>query len=82
MFSLNSSQDTSIVSGFESNGHSSCVLQEVRTEFGLTVFYDGLYSAAVFVDPNFSNKLCGLCGNYDGLYLNDALDVSNHVEIK
>ncbi|XP_071422998.1 IgGFc-binding protein-like [Pithys albifrons albifrons] len=38
----------------------------LETDFGLWVRYDGNHYAEVSVPSNYSNLLCGLCGNYNG----------------
>lgn len=37
----------------------------VRTDFGLTVFYDTVYYVEVIVPSTYQGKMCGLCGNYN-----------------
>ncbi|NXG04623.1 ZAN protein, partial [Sakesphorus luctuosus] len=38
----------------------------LETDFGLWVRYDGNHYSEVSVPSNYSNLLCGLCGNYNG----------------
>ncbi|NXP25135.1 ZAN protein, partial [Scytalopus superciliaris] len=38
----------------------------LETDFGLWVRYDGNHYAEVSVPSNYSDLLCGLCGNYNG----------------
>ncbi|CAM4689811.1 unnamed protein product, partial [Lepidochelys olivacea] len=39
---------------------------EVRTDFGLVVWYDGNHFAEVQVSRQYWGALCGLCGDYNG----------------
>ncbi len=39
----------------------------IYTDFGLTVRYNGLELAEVSVPDSFKDKICGICGNYDGI---------------
>ena len=41
------------------------------TAFGLVVTFDGVWCTKVTVPSLYANKLAGLCGNYDGMPLND-----------
>lgn len=45
----------------------------VRTEFGLKVVWDGDSYVEVAVPPTYKNKMCGLCGNYNGIESDDFL---------
>ncbi|XP_039862472.1 alpha-tectorin-like isoform X6 [Simochromis diagramma] len=38
----------------------------VRTDFGLSVIYDGWSTVSITVPPNYRGKTCGLCGNFNG----------------
>ncbi|XP_041082394.1 IgGFc-binding protein [Polyodon spathula] len=38
----------------------------IETDFGLRVTYDLVYHATVTVPGNYRDKMCGLCGNYNG----------------
>ncbi|XP_061453701.1 IgGFc-binding protein-like [Rhineura floridana] len=38
----------------------------IETTFGLKVYYDWNYYLVVKVTPAFRNRICGLCGNYNG----------------
>ncbi len=43
----------------------------IETGFGLRVTYDLFYYVVVAIPGNYRNKTCGLCGNFDGVPLND-----------
>lgn len=43
----------------------------IKTGFGLYVTYDLSYHVTVTIPDNYSNKTCGLCGNFDGIPSND-----------
>uniref|UniRef100_UPI0037E8B019 zonadhesin, like n=1 Tax=Semicossyphus pulcher TaxID=241346 RepID=UPI0037E8B019 len=49
------------VSVFKSGKHYT-----VSTDFGLTVRYDGNHFMDIKVIKDYEDKVCGLCGNYDG----------------
>uniref|UniRef100_A0A3B3ZMR6 VWFD domain-containing protein n=1 Tax=Periophthalmus magnuspinnatus TaxID=409849 RepID=A0A3B3ZMR6_9GOBI len=38
----------------------------IETDFGLRVTYDLIYHVIVTVPGNYHNKVCGLCGNFNG----------------
>ncbi|XP_066575341.1 IgGFc-binding protein [Amia ocellicauda] len=38
----------------------------ITTDFGLTVTYDLVYHVSVTVPGNYRDKMCGLCGNFNG----------------
>ncbi|XP_032374142.1 IgGFc-binding protein isoform X1 [Etheostoma spectabile] len=38
----------------------------IETDFGLRVTYDLVYHVTVTVPGNYRNKVCGLCGNFNG----------------
>jgi len=45
------------------------------TSFGLVVEYDGHSQVNVNVPPTYnSDKLTGICGNFDGIWTNDATE--------
>ncbi|XP_022091554.1 IgGFc-binding protein-like [Acanthaster planci] len=44
----------------------------LRSPIGLEVAFDGWHAASVIVPSNFTGRLCGLCGNFDGSYANDS----------
>ena len=41
-------------------------MKQLVTDFGLRVLWDGSSSVEVRVGTDFKNKMCGLCGNYNG----------------
>ncbi|XP_028395746.1 neurogenic locus notch homolog protein 1-like [Dendronephthya gigantea] len=47
---------------------------ELRTNFGLTVEYDGVYNVFVMVSTRFKGKTVGLCGNFNGNAKDDFTD--------
>ena len=50
-------------------GHSVIV----KTVFGVKVVWDGNSYAEVVLSPSFKNKVCGLCGNYNGRSSDDMI---------
>jgi len=44
------------------------------TPFGLVVEFDGNYVIQVDVPPQYRGYLTGLCGNFDGILLNDGTE--------
>uniref|UniRef100_A0A8C5IVV4 VWFD domain-containing protein n=1 Tax=Junco hyemalis TaxID=40217 RepID=A0A8C5IVV4_JUNHY len=51
----------------------------VVTDFGLVVTYDWYSHVTTMVPSGFTNALCGLCGNYNGVASDDMMMRSNHV---
>src|SRR6218665_142492 len=47
---------------------------------GITVQWDGSMRVYLSLDPRFSGKVCGLCGNFDGLADNDFTARSGQIE--
>ncbi|RMZ98161.1 c-binding -like [Brachionus plicatilis] len=47
-------------------------------EFGLTVKWDGVHKAEIMLCDYYSNFVCGLCGNADGVTSNDKRDRKNN----
>ena len=43
----------------------------VKTDFGLTVSYDGRWVLDITVPSNYSGATCGLCGNFNGFQGDD-----------
>ena len=43
----------------------------VKTDFGLTVSYDGRWVLDITVPSNYSGATCGLCGNFNGIQGDD-----------
>uniref|UniRef100_A0A087YB60 Uncharacterized protein n=1 Tax=Poecilia formosa TaxID=48698 RepID=A0A087YB60_POEFO len=38
----------------------------VKTDFGLSVMYDGSSTVSISVSPDYRGNMCGLCGNFNG----------------
>lgn len=53
----------------------------IETTFGLTVEYDGVYTADIYVTSasGYSGLLTGICGNYDGDSSNDWTDKNGNI---
>ncbi|XP_069394027.1 IgGFc-binding protein isoform X1 [Paralichthys olivaceus] len=49
----------------------------IATDFGLLVTYDLVYHVTVTVPGNYRNKVCGLCGNFNG-DRKDDFQMPNH----
>ncbi|XP_040923803.1 IgGFc-binding protein [Betta splendens] len=49
----------------------------ISADFGLVVTYDLLYHVTVTVPGNYREKVCGLCGNFNGNQ-NDDFQMPNH----
>ena len=49
------------------NAHIILLTHNIR------IFWDGLYRVEVTVSTNWQNRLCGLCGNYNGIDSDDFL---------
>ena len=45
----------------------------IDTEFGASVKFDGKTQATVCVPESWMGKLCGVCGNFDGVRENDYI---------
>ena len=43
----------------------------------ITIFWDGLYRVEVTVSTTWQNRLCGLCGNYNGIDSDDFMMPNN-----
>ena len=43
-------------------------------EYGVRVFWDGQYRVEITVSTRWRNRLCGLCGNYNGNSTDDLMD--------
>ena len=43
----------------------------MKTNFGLRIEWDGVYTWKVFIPGRYKNQICGLCGNWDGDRSND-----------
>ncbi|XP_006815725.2 mucin-2-like, partial [Saccoglossus kowalevskii] len=52
----------------------------ITTEIGLTVIWDGATRVYIKVKPEYSGRLVGMCGNYDGNRENDFKTRSGIVE--
>lgn len=50
---------------------------KLRTNFGLSVEYDGVYNVFVTVTTRFKGKTAGLCGNYNGNANDDFIDANS-----
>lgn len=52
------------------------------TKFGLTIKWNGLHKAHILLCDYYSNYVCGLCGNADGIKDNDKIDRKNNFDPK
>ncbi|XP_062843794.1 alpha-tectorin-like [Trichomycterus rosablanca] len=59
--------------------YSSGPYTYVTTDFGLTVSYDGSYTATITVPGNYSGATCGLCGNFNNDQSDDLLTRSGEL---
>ncbi|CAD5119120.1 DgyrCDS7763 [Dimorphilus gyrociliatus] len=46
----------------------------VKTTFGLVVTFDGRTNTQIHIPPNYKNKMCGICGDFNGDKTNDYRD--------
>jgi hypothetical protein len=46
----------------------------LRTRFGLTVQFDGIWTVNIYLCDSYAGRVCGLCGNADGNRNNDFVD--------
>ncbi|XP_077978948.1 SCO-spondin-like [Glandiceps talaboti] len=60
--------------------HISGLFTVVSTDIGLTVMWDGATRVYIKLTPNYTGKLIGLCGDYDGNRDNDFKARSGIVE--
>ncbi|PIK53800.1 putative IgGFc-binding protein [Apostichopus japonicus] len=44
----------------------------LTTDFGLTIRFDNMHNSDITLPERFMNKVCGLCGNYDGVRSNEC----------
>lgn len=52
----------------------------VSTDFGLTVKFDGNHRVEVTLPSSFKEKVCGMCGNYNGNAADDFLNPDGVLE--
>ncbi|KAM6304983.1 IgGFc-binding protein [Aegotheles albertisi] len=52
----------------------------VTTDFGLKVKYDGNHRVEVTLPSTFGQKVCGMCGNYNGMAADDFLNPEGELE--
>uniref|UniRef100_A0A8C5U1Y0 VWFD domain-containing protein n=1 Tax=Malurus cyaneus samueli TaxID=2593467 RepID=A0A8C5U1Y0_9PASS len=52
----------------------------VMTDFGLRVKFDGKQRVEVTLPSNFGQKVCGMCGNYNGMAADDFLNPEGEME--
>lgn len=52
----------------------------VTTGFGLIVKFDGNHRVQVKIPENYSGKVCGLCGNFNGNAADDFLNPDGQLE--
>lgn len=50
------------------------------TKFGLTIKWNGIHKAKILLCDFYSNYVCGLCGNADGIKENDKRDRKNNYD--
>lgn len=53
----------------------------LTSDIGLDLKWDGLLRLYVTVTPHFSDKTCGLCGNYNGKQEDDFMNNDRAIEI-
>ena len=54
-------------------------LHVILPTIGVRIFWDGLWRVQVTVSKEWSNRVCGMCGNYDGNAANDFQDPDGNV---
>ncbi|CAM4606866.1 unnamed protein product [Lepidochelys olivacea] len=59
---------------------SSGLYVMVSTDFGLTVKFDGNHRVEVTLPSSFKEKVCGMCGNYNGNAADDFLNPDGVLE--
>lgn len=52
----------------------------IATDFGLTVKFDGSHRVEVTLPSAFGQKVCGMCGNYNGMAADDFLNPEGVLE--
>ena len=52
----------------------------VTTDFGLRVKFDGNHRVEVTLPSTFGQKVCGMCGNYNGMAADDFLNPEGVLE--
>ncbi|XP_054031516.1 IgGFc-binding protein [Dryobates pubescens] len=52
----------------------------VTTDFGLRVKFDGNHRVEVTLPSTFGEKVCGMCGNYNGMAADDFLNPEGELE--
>lgn len=52
----------------------------VATDFGLRVKFDGNHRVEVTLPSTFAQKVCGMCGNYNGMAADDFLNPEGVLE--
>ncbi|XP_064522324.1 uncharacterized protein LOC135419631 isoform X15 [Pseudopipra pipra] len=52
----------------------------VMTDFGLRVKFDGVHRVEVTLPSTFGQKVCGMCGNYNGMAADDFLNPEGMLE--
>ncbi len=53
--------------------HWFCSSQVLETDFGLKVFWNGIFDFEVIIPGTYFDQVCGLCGSYDGDPTNDFI---------
>eukprot|EP00061_Rhincodon_typus_P006290 g26781.t1 len=43
----------------------------LQTDFGLKLQYDGNHFVKITVPSSYNNQMCGLCGDFNGDYIDD-----------
>ncbi|GAA6104294.1 zonadhesin, like [Tachysurus ichikawai] len=57
---------------------TSGVNSVLSTDFGLIVQFDGIHHVAITVPGDYFDKVCGMCGNYNGNFTDDDLMPNGH----
>ncbi|XP_017665948.1 PREDICTED: alpha-tectorin-like, partial [Lepidothrix coronata] len=52
----------------------------IMTDFGLRVKFDGVHRVEVTLPSTFGQKVCGMCGNYNGMAADDFLNPEGMLE--